>query len=401
MRALSRRTFLAAAAAVPAGYAQIRNRRAEAQPITVAEREVRLERARKLAFDRGLDGIAMAGGTSLQYFTGIRAGNSERLFLYVLPTAGKPFFVCPSFEQERLVSKESRVYAWDEDDDPYALVSKGLRDAGIMGGKMGLEERIPFVFADGITQATRGTNWVSATPVTAGCRSVKSAAELKLMQLANDITFAVYEAAWKVLKPGMTNREFVALINAGYQQAGFPGEASCQVDAFSALPHGSPQPQTIVEGSVVLIDDGCIVEGYQSDISRTFVVGKATDKMKRVFDTVRRAQTAALQAAKPGASCDSVDTAARKAVTDAGFGSGYSTFTHRLGHGIGMDMHEWPYLVRGNAEKLSAGVTCSDEPGIYLRGEFGVRLEDDMYVTDDGAKWFTPQSQSIEQPFAR
>jgi Xaa-Pro dipeptidase len=242
---------------------------------------------------------------------------------------------------------------------------------------------------------------VSGTPITAGCRSVKSAAELKLMQLANDITLQVYEAAWKSLQPGMTNRQFSELISAGYQRAGFPGSVSCQVDAAAALPHGSAQPQIIREGSLVLIDDGCLVEGYQSDISRTFVAGKATDKMKRVFDVVHRAQAAARAAANPGVPCQAVDAAARKVVDDAGFGPGYMHFTHRLGHGIGMEMHEWPYLVKGNLQPLAAGMTTSDEPGIYLPGEFGVRLEDDMYVTAEGARWFTPQSDSIEEPFAR
>ena len=406
---LGRRSFLFAAAAAPLAGAAPKNRRAEATPITMKEREARVDRARTLLGQNSMDGIALAGGTSLDYFTGIRWGNSERLFLFVLPHQGKPFYVCPAFEEERVrermtqapLGKESRVYTWDEDDDPFALVAKGLRDAGIMGGHLGIEERMPFVFSDGLERGIRGLNCVPATPVTAGCRSVKSAAELKLMQLANEITLQVYEAAWTALKPGMTNREFTALINAGYQQAGFPGEASCQVDAYSALPHGSAQPQTIREGSVVLIDDGCIVEGYQSDISRTFVVGKATDKMKRVFDAVQKAQTAALHAAKPGVECGAVDGAARKVVNDAGFGPAYAHFTHRVGHGIGMDMHEWPYLVKGNTQKLQAGMTCSDEPGIYLRGEFGVRLEDDMYVTADGAKWFTPQSHSIEKPFER
>ncbi len=299
------------------------------------------------------------------------------------------------------MAQSSRIYTWQEDDNPYARLAQGLRDAGAATGRLGIEEKVPFVFADGIAKAAPSMAIVSATPVTAGCRSIKSAAELKLMQLANDITLQVYEAAWKQLRPGMTNRQFTDLINTGYQQSGFPGEASCQVDTWSALPHGSAQPQTIKEGSIVLIDDGCIVEGYQSDISRTFVVGKPSDKMKRVFDVVHRAQTAARLAAKPGVPCEAVDAAARKVVDDAGFGPGYTHFTHRVGHGIGMDMHEWPYLVKGNRQPLAAGMTTSDEPGIYLAGEFGIRLEDDWYITGDGAKWFTPQSPSLEEPFAK
>ena len=299
------------------------------------------------------------------------------------------------------VSRESRIFAWQEDSDPYALIAQALRESGVTTGRLGIEERVPFVFSEGIRKASRGIEISSATPVTAGCRSIKCPAELKLMQLANDITLQVYEAAWKSLKPGMTNSEFSDLIAAAYRQTGFPGEASCQVDAWSALPHGSLQPQVIREGSVVLIDDGCVVEGYQSDISRTFVVGKLTDKMKRLFDTVHKAQLTALNAAKPGVPCEAVAAAARRVVDDAGFGPRFSHFTHRLGHGIGMDGHEWPYLVKGNTQPLQANMTASDEPGIYLRGEFGVRLEDDMYITPDGARWSTPQSNSLENPFAK
>jgi len=355
-----------------------------------------------------LDAIALAGGTSLDYFTGIHWGNSERLFLCVLPQKANPFYVCPAFEEDRAresmaqspAGREAKVLTWQEDDDPYALVAQGLRDSGIRVGRLGMEERVPFVFSEGVRKAAPGVEIASATPVTAGCRMLKSAAELKLMQLANNVTLQVYEAVWKSIHPGMNNREVSELIAAGYERTGFPGEASCQVDAWSALPHGSREPQVIREGSIVMIDDGCQVEGYQSDITRTFVIGKASDKMKRVFDAVHKAQTAARVAARPGVECGAVDAAARKVVEDAGFGSAYAHFTHRVGHGIGMDGHEWPYLVKGNATPLQANMTTSDEPGIYLRGEFGVRLEDDMYITADGAKWFTPQSNSLEQPFA-
>ncbi|HWE50728.1 MAG TPA: Xaa-Pro peptidase family protein [Bryobacteraceae bacterium] len=396
----TRRGFLLASAAA----LTVKNRRAEAVPISAAEREGRLERARKLMGEQKISAIVLAGGTSLDYFTALRWGNSERLFAFVLPQSGKPFYIAPAFEEDRVkerMSQSARIYTWQEDDNPYARLAQGLRDAGVSTGRIGIEEKVPFVFADSIGKAAPAMSMVSATPVTAGCRAAKSAAELKLMQLANDITLQVYEAAWKALQPGMTNREFTDLINTGYKQAGFPGEAGCQVDTWSALPHGSAQPQVIKEGSIVLIDDGCIVEGYQSDLSRTFVLGKPTEKMKRVFDVVHRAQTAARAAAKPGVPCEAVDAAARKVVDDAGFGPGYAHFTHRVGHGIGMDMHEWPYLVKGNRQPLAAGMTTSDEPGIYLAGEFGIRLEDDMHITPSGAEWFTPQSPSLEEPFAR
>jgi Xaa-Pro dipeptidase len=396
------------ATALPPALAALKNRRAEAQPILPAEREQRFARAQQLMKDRQIDAIALIGGTSLVYYTGIRWWNSERLFVCVLPQKGAPFFVCPAFEEERAREqmreapggKTSKVYTWQEDENPYVLVAKGLKDLGFTTGKLGIEERVTFVFSDELRKANPGFETVSATPITAGCRAVKTASELKLMQLANDITLSVYKAAWQSIRPGITNRQVSEWIGAAYDLVGFPGDASCQVDAYSALPHGSIQPQTLKEGSLVLIDDGCLVEGYQSDISRSFTVGKPTDKMKQVFDVVHRAQAAALAAARPGVACGMVDAAARKVIDDAGYGPDYAHFTHRVGHGIGMDGHEWPYLVKGNPTLLEAGMTFSDEPGIYLRGEFGIRLEDDMHITEDGAKLFTPQSHSLEEPFA-
>ncbi|HEY9128119.1 MAG TPA: Xaa-Pro peptidase family protein [Acidobacteriaceae bacterium] len=395
------------AATLPPALAALKSRKAVAQPITTAEREQRFAKAQALMNRHGMDAVVLIGGTSLVYFTGIRWWNSERLFVCVIPKKGAPFYVCPAFEEERAREqmqhapggRDSKVYTWQEDDNPYLRVKQGLSDLGITSGKLGMEERVTFVFSDGIRQACPGFAIVSATPVTAGCRAVKSAAELKLMQLANEITLSVYEATWKSIQPGVTNRQVSEWIGAAYERLGFPGDASCQVDEYSALPHGSIQPQTIREGSVILLDDGCVVEGYESDISRTFVLGKATDRQKRVFEVVHRAQTAALAAAKPGIACGAVDAAARKVIDEAGFGPDYAHFTHRVGHGIGMDGHEWPYLVRGNTTLLEPGMTFSDEPGIYLRGEFGVRLEDDMYITEVGAKLFTPQSPSIEHPF--
>lgn len=396
-----------AAEALPPALAALKSRKGEAQPITTAERQRRFDKAQALMAKSGMDAIALVGGTSLVYFTGVRWWNSERLFTCVVPRKGAPFYVCPAFEEERAREQmrhapggsESKVYTWQEDEDPYVRVRQGLADLGITGGKLGMEERVSFVFADGIGRACPGFAITSATPITAGCRAVKSPAELKLMQLANEITLSVYEAAWKSIQPGVTNRQVSAWIGAAYERVGFPGDASCQVDIYSALPHGSIEPQTIREGSVILLDDGCVVEGYESDISRTFVLGKATEKQKHVFEVVHRAQAAALAAARPGIACGAVDAAARRVIDEAGFGPDYAHFTHRVGHGIGMDGHEWPYLVRGNGTLLEAGMTFSDEPGIYLRGEFGVRLEDDMHITEDGAKLFTPQSPSIEQPF--
>jgi Xaa-Pro dipeptidase len=242
---------------------------------------------------------------------------------------------------------------------------------------------------------------VSGTPVTAGCRMIKSAHELQLMTLANQVTLAAYEAAYLSTKEGMTQHDFGQMVSIAHERQGFPGGASIQVGEYSALPHGSAKPQIIHEGTILLMDGGCGAEGYESDISRTVVLGKPSDKMKKVWDIVHRAQAAALAAAKPGVEAQSVDAAARKVISDAGYGPDYKYFTHRVGHGIGMDGHEWPYLVRGNALALGPNMCFSDEPGIYIRGEFGVRLEDDMHITENGAELFTPQSPSLENPFGR
>jgi Xaa-Pro dipeptidase len=401
---------------LPPAIAALTSRRAEATPITLAEREQRLDRARALMHQNQIDAIVIATGTSLTYFTGLRWGQSERFFAWVLPEKENPFIVCPVFEEgrvrERMEAKPAtlpsasttRVYTWNEDEDPYKLLAKALKESGIATGRIGIEERTQFVFVDGIAHASPTLTATSATPITFGCRSIKTPAELALMQLANNITLSVYKAAYESAQPGMTNRQFSQLIDTAYARCGVTGGASCQVGEYSALPHGSLQPQTIREGEIILIDDGCTVEGYQSDISRTFVLGNANspklNKARKVFDIVHQAQSAALAAAHPGVQCQAIDTAARNVINAAGYGPDYKHFTHRLGHGIGMDGHEWPYLVRGNTTPLAAGMCFSDEPGIYTTGEFGVRLEDDWHVTEDGGKMFTPQSPSLEHPFA-
>jgi Xaa-Pro dipeptidase len=401
---------------LPPAIAALTNRRNEAVPITLAEREQRLDRARALMHQSHIDAIVIATGTSLTYFTGLRWGQSERFFCWVLPAKGDPFIVCPVFEEGRVRERmearpatlpsasTTRVYTWNEDEDPYKLLARALKESGITTGKVGIEERTQFVFADGIAHASPTLTAISATPITFGCRSIKTPAELALMQLANNITLSVYKAAYESAQPGMTNRQFSQLVDVAYARCGVTGDASCQVGEYSALPHGSLQPQVIREREIVLIDDGCLVEGYQSDISRTFVLGDATslklDKQRKVFDIVRQAQSAALAAARPGVQCQAIDAAARDVITSAGYGPDYKHFTHRVGHGIGMDGHEWPYLVRGNTTPLAPGMCFSDEPGIYITGEFGVRLEDDWHVTEDGGKMFTPQSPSLEHPFA-
>jgi len=393
---------------VPPSLAELQSMRDQARPITIEERRARLEKARRLMTEQKIDAILLTAGTSLVYFSNIRWGLSERLFAMVVPANGEPFYVCPAFDEGTAREQIARgplptaadVRTWEEHESPYDRVAQGLRDRGIASGRLGMEETVRFVFSEGIAAAAPALKIVSGTPITSGCRMTKDAHELDLMRLASKVTLRAYEAAYRALRAGMSQSEFAGLVADAHRRLGFQGSASVQVGEYSALPHGSITPQTVGEGTVLLIDGGCSVEGYESDISRTFVLGKATDRMKRVFDIERRAQDAALKAAQPGVECQAVDAAARKVITDAGFGPDYKYFTHRVGHGIGMDGHEWPYLVRGNRLKLAPGMTFSDEPGIYIRGEFGIRLEDDMVITETGAELFTPPSPSLEDPFA-
>ncbi|MGI9101987.1 MAG: M24 family metallopeptidase [Terriglobales bacterium] len=392
---------------LPPSIQALASMREQARPITNDERRARLERARQLMLSNRLDAILMIGGSSLVYFADVHWWNSERLGALILPAKAQPFCVAPAFEEERLREQLGQgpfdskvdVLTWQEDEDPYRLVAQGLRDRGIATGTLGMEERVTFVFSNGVAQAAPAMKIASATPVTAGCRMLKSARELELMKLANQATWAVYRAVFQALQPGMNEHDVEGLIAAAYGKVGFRGDAFVTVGEYTANPHGSITPQVIRDGTPVLIDGGCKVEGYSSDITRTWVLGKATEKQKRVCEIVRQAHKAALAAARPGIACEAVDAAARKVISDAGYGPGYKFFTHRVGHGIGLDGHEWPYLVRGNRLPVAAGMTFSDEPGIYIRGEFGVRLEDVMHITAEGAELFTTPSPSLEHPF--
>lgn len=400
--------------ALPRSIAALTSMRDQARPITNDERRKRIERAKDLMAQSNIDALMLAGGASMAYFTNMRWGGGERLFAVIIPVKGEPFVVCPAFEQDRaeelialgpFAGGKADIRTWEEDESPFMRVAQGLKDRGIATGRLGVEETVKFVFADSVAQAAPQLKIVSGTPVTAGCRMIKDEHEIALMRLASQATLKVYEAVFRALEPGMTQNTVSGLISQAYRRVGFPGEASVQVGEYTARPHGSIQPQVIKEGTIIMLDDGCTVEGYQSDITRTFVLGTATDKMNRVFDIVKQAQTAALRAARPGVPLEQLDAVARKIIVDAGYGPGYKYFTHRLGHGMGMDGHEWPYLVKNNmfgwekALTLQPGMVFSDEPGIYIRGEFGVRLEDDLHVTRDGAELFTPQSESLERPF--
>jgi Xaa-Pro dipeptidase len=392
---------------LPPSIARLTSWAERARPITKEERAARVESARRLMRENQLDALMLTGGTSMVYFTAIEWGGGERLFTVVIPVRGDAFVVCPAFEEDRAREQlalgplaDADVLTWHEHESPHARVAQGLSNRGITTGRVGVEETVQFRFANGVAQAAPALQLVSGTPVSAGCRGQKDDHEIELMTLANHVTLTAYKAAYLALKEGMTQRDFGRLVSLAHQQLGFDGGASVQTGQYAALPHGSTTPQVIQNGTILLIDGGCSVEGYSSDISRTFVLGAPTDKMKRLFEVEHRAQTAAWKAAAPGVPAENVDAAARAVIDEAGFGPDYTHFTHRVGHGIGMDGHEWPYLVKGNTAPLKVGNCFSDEPGIYIRGEFGVRLEDCMHITTEGAQLFTPQSPSLEEPFS-
>jgi Xaa-Pro dipeptidase len=380
---MSRRLFIASAAAgvaalaqgqdVPASINSLKPMTDGIQPITDQERQRRIEKARRLMRENKIDAVLMESGSTLFYYTGKR----QTPGVWILPAKGEPAAV----------------------EADYRAMVQVIKDRG--ASRVGIEERTRFAVFDGLRQEAPAMEFTSGDPVTVGCRVIKSAAEIALMQRANDITIAAYKAALTTLKEGMTQRELSANIAAAYRALGFSGAAMAIFGQYTAFPHGSIQPQQLREGDMVLIDDGCTVEGYQSDITRTTVFGKPTPRQRQVWDLERKAQDAALAAAKPGATCDSVDAAARKVITDAGFGPGYKVpgLPHRTGHGIGLDGHEWTNLVKGNKTRIEPGMCFSNEPTIAIYGEFGVRLEDCMFVTESGARMFTRQSPAIDQPF--
>jgi Xaa-Pro aminopeptidase len=389
---------------VPQSIRELRPLSLTIVPISDDERRARIAKAQRLMVENKIDAIYLESGSSLFYYTGVRWGNSERMFAAVIPARGEIAWITPKFEEARareLIHFGRDIRAWEEDESPYKVVAGIFKDLGIRTGRIGMEERVRFFLYDGIRQEAKHLDYTSADPITVGCRVIKSPAELALMQHANDITLAAFKAAAATLKDGMTQYEFGANVRAAFSALGSSGGALIGFGEYTAFPHGSIQPQKLKEGDVVLMDGGCKVEGYESDITRTFVFGKATARQREIWNLERKAQDAALAAAKVGATCESVDVAARKVITDAGFGPDYKVpgLPHRTGHGIGLDGHEWTNFVRGNKTPLRPGMCFSDEPMIAIYGEFGIRLEDCLYITEQGAKLFTAQSPSIDQPF--
>lgn len=373
-------------------------------PISDGERQARIEKARRLMVANKIEAIYLEPGSSTFYFTGMRWSNSERMFGLVIPARGDIAWICPKFEEERareLIKFGKDLRTWEEDESPYRRIAEVFHDRGLGNGRIGMEERVRFFLFDGIRQEAPTLDFVGATPVTAGCRMFKSPAELALMQRANDITLVAYKATYESMRVGMVQNEFAGNCSAAFRALGVEGGIFCSFGKYTAFPHGSSTPQTLKEGDVVLMDGGCSVEGYQSDITRTFVFGKPTERQRKIWDLERRAQDAGFAAARLGVPCETVDIAARRVITEAGFGPDYKVpgLPHRTGHGIGLDGHEWTNFVRGNKTPIQPGMCFSDEPTIVIYGEFGIRLEDCLYITEQGAKFFTPQSKSIAEPF--
>ena len=399
-----RRTFLAvglghlALAQVPDAIRNLRPMTDGVHPITLDERRARIEKARRLMHDHKIGAVFMERGSSMFYFTGTR-----QVYGLLLPARGELGWIVPATEEQRAHDASKLggdVIAFPESDGPFRSIAKALKDRGAAAARVGLEEQVRFSLFDGVRKELPSVEFVNGDVVTAGCRVVKSKAELALMQRAADVTIEAYRAGLATLHEGMSPGELSGNIAAAYRALGFQGNAAVSFGVNTAFPHGSIQAQKLREGDMILIDDGCSVDGYQSDITRAVVFGKPSARQREIWTLERKAQDAALAAARPGATCESVDAAARKVITDAGLGPGYKVpgLPHRTGHGIGLDIHEWTYLVRGNKTRLEPGMCFSDEPMI-VAGEFGVRLEDCMYITEDGVRTFSKQSPAIDQPF--
>ena len=376
-------------------------------PIALQERVARVEKAQKLLREQKIEALILDAGTSLEYFTGISWWPSERTMVAIVPATGTISYVCPGFEESRLrelVKIGKDVYAWQEDESPFQKIVLALNDANIHSGNIGIEERLRFFILDGVRKEAPHFNYISGTPVTMPCRMIKSPGELALMQKANDITSAAIKFGIAQLHVSMTQHELSSVIAEAQQKLGGSNpDALVLFGTSSAFPHGSVKPQALQKGNIVLMDCGCTVEGYTSDITRTIVFGaEPTKRQLEIWNLEQKAQAAGFNAAKIGVACEEVDAAARKVITDAGFGPGYQLpgLPHRTGHGIGMDGHEWGYMVKGNKQVLQPGMCFSVEPTISIPGEFGVRLEDCVYMTEQGAQWFSRTAKSMSEPFA-
>jgi Xaa-Pro dipeptidase len=376
------------------------------QPIELAEYKQRIRKAQVLMKQVGLDAVFLNAGTNLYYFTGTRWYASERLVGAILPAEGEVVFIAPHFEistLEGFMLVEGAVKGWHEDESPYELVVNSLKQMGLNAGKIGIDESASFFLSDGLRLAGPDFDFVSAKAVTAGCRSQKSAAELALLQRAKDMTMEVHKVAASILRPGISTEEVTEFINLAHQKVGAARSYFCIVlfGVDSSFPHGVKTPNPLRQNDMVLIDTGCLLEGYNSDITRTYVYGEPNERQREIWVIEKEAQARAFAAAQIGVPCGDVDTAAREYIASQGLGPDYQVpgLPHRTGHGVGLDIHEWPYLVKNDRTPLATGMCFSNEPMLVIPNEFGVRLEDHFYMTENGPQWFTQPSHSIDDPF--
>jgi Xaa-Pro dipeptidase len=423
MTMLSRRVFLGAAGAPLIAMASgrqsmaltasepsapstaaLKSLTAGAKPISAEDRQARIAKVQALMQQRKIAALLIEPGSSLDYFTGIRWRRSERITLAVIPARGEVLVVTPAFEEPSVretLQVGGDVRPWNEHESPVDRIVQGLRDRGITSGVVAVESTTRFFIVDGIRQAASALQIVTADPLVRACRLVKSPAELALMQTANDVTLAALRFVHGQVERGMGSEDIGGLMDrATTALGGAPEFSLVLLNEASAYPHGSLQVQTVREGSVVLMDCGCTVHGYQSDISRTWVHGQASARQRKVWNTVKRGQEIALETAKIGVPTGRIDDAVRAYYEGQGWGPGYKLpgLSHRTGHGIGLDGHEPAYLVHGDATALQAGMCFSDEPGIYIPGEFGIRLEDCWTMTASGPKLFTALAKSLDEP---
>ena len=364
------------------------------------ERNLRLARAREQLAAIGADALLVNAGPSLRYFSGIAWSPTERLVAMLLPVHGKPWIVCPAFERGSLEAElviDAELLLWEEDESPLALIADSLAANAVLA----LDPLLPFHWSEPLRASFRP---VSGARVIDGLRMVKSATELALMQQAKAMTLEVHRRASRILTPGIHASTVKRFIDDAHRALGAAGSTFCAVQfgTATAYPHGLPGDQALEEDQLVLIDTGCTMDGYHSDITRTYAFGQVEDEVRALWDLEKEAQAAAFDAVVPGVPCESVDAAARRVLERAGLGPDYRLpgLPHRTGHGIGLAIHEPAYLVRGDRTPLAPGMCFSNEPMIVVPERFGIRLEDHMYVTETGAAWFTEPQHSLDRPFA-
>ncbi|SHG35027.1 Xaa-Pro peptidase family protein [Massilia sp. CF038] len=376
------------------------------------EHLARIARAQAFMQAEGISAVYLNAGTNMTYFSGTKWYASERMVGAILPARGALAYIAPAFEESTIrdfMLVEGEVHCWEEHESPYQLFIAVLAKMGIAANaaqppRIGICESAAFFIADGIRPLAAGYALENAKSVTAHCRARKSGAEIALMQRCKDMTLEVHKAAASILHEGITTVEVADFIARAHRKVGAPGSYFCIVlfGEATAYPHGVSYVQTLKRGDTVLIDTGCQVKGYISDITRTYVFGEISERQRFVWNAEKQAQLAAFAAAQLGVPCRDVDAAARASLEANGFGPGYKLpgLPHRTGHGIGMDIHEWPYLVGSDATPLDVGMCFSNEPMICIPGEFGIRHEDHFYMTESGPKWFTEPAHTIDDPFA-